>query len=372
MSQSGFMSAIRQIAVERKIDINEIIEAIKEALTASFVGTYGIDATDGLNVEVDPEKDIIAVFALKKIVEKDAKGPFEITLEDAQKLLNNKAKVGTMVKMDITAQGEFGRIAAQAARQVILQKLSDAEKNAVIKQYSDKIGTIISVFVQRVTREGDVICEVGKAKGVISKEDRIANEFYKSGSTIKVLLKSIEDDNKGKVMMLSRSASDFLKALFKIEVPEIESGSVEIVAIAREAGSRSKVAVRSNADGVDPIGACVGQKGSRINAISNELKFGSIEEKVDIILWDDDIKTFIMNSIRPAESIKVELTDDSHKKAMIVVSDDQQSLAIGKDGQNVRLSSKLTGWALDIKSESEYKSLKGETAKEEKVEEPQA
>lgn len=366
MAQTDFMSAIRQIAVERKIEINEIVDAIKEALISSFVSAYGIDDPTRFIAEIDPEKGDIAVYALKEVVDGVTANSMQISLEDAKKLTDKKVKEGDLLKMDITAQGDFGRIAAQAARQVIMQKLGEAEKNAIIKQFSDKVGTIISVFVQRVTREGDVICEVGKAKGVISKDDRIVNEFYRSGSTLKVLLKSIEDDGKGKVMMLSRSAPEFLKALFRVEVPEIESESVEIVSVAREAGSRSKVAVRSIVEGVDPIGACVGQKGVRINAISNELKFGNIEEKVDIILWDEDIETFIMNSIRPAEALKVELVDKANQKAMIVVADAQQSLAIGKEGQNVRLSSKLTGWTLDIKSETEYKELKQETAPKKK------
>ncbi len=366
MAQTDFMSAIRQIAVERKIEINEIVDAIKEALISSFVSAYGIDDPTRFIAEIDPEKGDIAVYALKEVVAGVTANSMQISLEDAKKLTDKKVKGGDLLKMDITAQGDFGRIAAQAARQVIMQKLGEAEKNAIIKQFSDKVGTIISVFVQRVTREGDVICEVGKAKGVISKDDRIVNEFYRSGSTLKVLLKSIEDDGKGKVMMLSRSAPEFLKALFRVEVPEIESESVEIVSVAREAGSRSKVAVRSIVEGVDPIGACVGQKGVRINAISNELKFGNIEEKVDIILWDEDIETFIMNSIRPAEALKVELVDKANQKAMIVVADAQQSLAIGKEGQNVRLSSKLTGWTLDIKSETEYKELKQETAPKKK------
>lgn len=354
MAQTDIMSAIRQIAAERKIDVEDIVEAIKQGIKLSYREEYQYDNRDSLEVELDPERGHIAVYLKKEVVKMVDEPNTQISLTDAKKS-NPKAKLGDQVRVDITLQGDFGRIAAQAARQVILQKLREAEKEAVIRQFTDKEGTIITVTVQRILPEGDVLCEVNKAKALMPKVERIPNEFYKIGGHVKVLLKKIDEDAKGKYMVISRADPDFLKELFRMEVPEIESGSVEIVAIAREAGARSKVAVRSNAAGVDPIGSCVGQKGVRINAISNELKSGDHEEKVDIILWDDNIETFLMNAIRPADSLKVEIKDKKLKEATIVVPDDQLSLAIGKDGQNARLANKLTGWQIDIKGENEGK-----------------
>jgi N utilization substance protein A len=365
MSQSDFISAIRQIAAERKIDVDSIIEAIKEAVASSFRMEYGFEDKDKLKVEIEPEKGNIGVYAEKEVVKDVENEKFQINI-DAAKKLNAKAKEGDTILVNITPKGDFGRIAAQTARQIILQKLREAEKDSAIKSISDKVGDIITVIVQKVTQDGDVICEINRARAIMPKSERVPTEFYRIGSNLKVLLKSIdEDENENKVIVVSRADGDFLKALFRMEVPEIESGSVEIVSIAREAGSRSKVAVRSLAPGVDPIGSCVGQKGVRINAISNELKNGNFEEKVDIILWDENIETFLMNSIRPADSIKVIIVNEKNKEAIIVVPELQQSLAIGKDGQNVRLSAKLTGWSIDIKGENEVGEEDGRNKKEE-------
>lgn len=354
MSQTTeMMSAIRQIAAERKIDADEILEAIKFSLKTVFMDSHGIDKESGDYVEVnmDPEEGDLSVTVTKEVVDMPSKNILEISLDEAKKLKKN-AQVGDSVKVDVTGDVDFGRIAAQTARQVILQKLRDSEKEAVLRQFTDKVGKIINVTVQRVLPEGDVICEVGKAKAIMPKEERVMTEFYRLGSQLKVLLKAIDEDIKGKFMLISRADPAFLEELFAMEIPEIESGTVEIMNIAREAGSRSKVAVRSVSQGVDPIGSCVGQKGVRINAISNELKNGNFEEKIDIILWDENIEQYIMNAIRPANSIRVEITDKKEKTALIVVPDDELSLAIGKDGQNARLASKLTGWNLDIEGES--------------------
>lgn len=354
MSQTTeIMSAIRQIAAERKIDADEILDAIRYSLKIIFMDSHGLDKeeADYVDVNMDPEKGDLSVKVKREVVDIPTKHMLEIYIEDAKKLKKN-VEVGDTLEVDVTGEVDFGRIAAQTARQVILQKLRDSEKEAVLRQFNDKVGKIINVTVQRVLPEGDVICEVGKAKAIMPKTERVATEFYRLGSQLKVLLKGIEEDIKGKFMLISRADSAFLKELFAMEIPEIESGTVEIMGIAREAGSRSKVAVRSVASGVDPIGSCVGQKGVRINAISNELKNGNFEEKIDIILWDDSIEQYIMNAIRPANSIKVDITDKKIKTALIVVPDAELSLAIGKEGQNARLASKLTGWTLDIQGES--------------------
>lgn len=350
MSQIDILSAIRQIAAERKIEPEEIIEAIKEGIKQSYSDEKGYEDTEVLEVVIEPDRGYIAVYQKKKVVNEVTNDESEISLAEAKKS-NAKAKLGDTVLLDVTTEGDFGRIAAQSARQVILSKLRDAEKEAVLRQFQDKIGGIINVVVQRVLPEGEVICEVNKARAVMPKDDRIPFEYYRIGSTIKVLLKSIEEDVRGRFMLISRSDPDFLKQLFIMEVPEIESETVEIVSIAREAGSRSKVAVKSNTTGVDPIGACVGQKGVRINAISNELKIGEREEKIDIIPFSEDIEKFLMNSISPAEAIDIKIFDRAKKIAVITVPDEKLSLAIGRDGQNTRLASKLTGWNIDIKGD---------------------
>jgi N utilization substance protein A len=353
MSQSDFISAIRQIAAERKIDADEIINAVKEAVASTYKAEYGFGDQERLKVEINPEEGNIQVFAEKEVVANVEDESIEISTDDAKKT-DKTLKLGDFVLVDITPKGDFGRIAAQTARQIIVQRLREAEKDAAIRQVQDKVGEIITVFVQKVTQTGDVICEVNRAKAVMPKEEKISGEFYKLGSNIKVLLKEIAEEASGsKYLLVSRADPEFLHGLFKMEVPEIESGTVEIVSIAREPGSRSKVAVRSLAQGVDPIGSCVGQRGIRINAISNELKGTTHEEKIDIIPWSEDRDRFLMNSISPAEALEVKIVDEENKEAMIVVPDMKESLAIGREGQNVRLASKLTGWNIQIKGESE-------------------
>ncbi|KXK10034.1 MAG: transcription termination factor NusA [Candidatus Dojkabacteria bacterium] len=350
-SQTDFLSAINQIAAERNIDPDEVLEAIKQAVKTGFRRDYPEEEEGSvLEVEIDPTMGAIRVFADKKVVDKVTSPATQISLSDAKKL-EKKLSIGDHLLVDITPSGDFGRVAAQAAKQVILQKIREAEKEAVMVEFKDKIGEIDYGVVQRMDGE-NVIFEIRRAIALMPIDDRIPSEFYRSGSRLKVLLKEISTGPRGKQLIVSRAAPEFLVGLFKIEVPEILSGSVEIKAIAREAGSRSKVAVVSNSDGVDPIGSCVGQKGVRINAIMNELKFGPVEEKIDIILWDEDIQHFIANALSPAQVISVEITDSQNHEAKVIVPDDQLSLAIGKEGQNVRLAARLTGWNIDIQGET--------------------
>jgi N utilization substance protein A len=350
---TDIVSAIRQIAAERKIDPEEILTAVKDALKAGFKREYDLTTDeDPLEVELDPEGGHIAVYVKKSVVNKVEDEKVEISLKEAKEI-DKDSKLGDIMLIDITPEGDFGRIAAQTARQIILQKLRESEKESAIREIQDKVGSIEAVTIQKITREGDVICEINRARAIMPKDERVTTEFYQLGSRVKVLLKSIEEDTRGKFVLVSRSDPDFLRELFRVEVPEIDSGTVEIVAIARDAGSRSKVAVKSNSDGIDPIGSCVGQKGVRINSIMNELKLGNHEEKVDIILWDDETRSFLMNAIRPAEALDVTIVDEDEKLARILVPNDQHSLAIGRDGQNARLASKLTGWNIDIESDGE-------------------
>ncbi len=355
--QTDFIAAVKQIAAERGIDNAEIMEALKQAIRGGFKRDYPEEEGATLEVEIDEDSGDYHVYADKKVVNEVTNEPTQISLEDAQKLQPN-LKVGDHVLVEITHTGDFGRVAAQAARQVVMQKIKEAEKDAIFDQFIDKIGTVESGIVQRMDRDNNVIVEIYRASALMPTAEQIPSEFYQSGARIKVLLKEIKDDIKGKNLIVSRSDVDFLRALFAMEVPEIASETVEIMGVAREPGSRSKVAVKSNADGVDPIGSCVGQRGSRINAITNELKLGKTEEKIDIIPWEEDPATYIGMAIRPAEAIEVKIINASERQALILVDDEYLSLAIGRDGQNVRLAAKLTGWRLDIQGEKMYKDNK--------------
>jgi N utilization substance protein A len=370
MAQNEFALAIKQIASERGIEVEDVVEAIKEGVKMGFEEyrkndedleeDTGVGVMEALEVDIDMEAGTIAAYADKKVVQEVTHPATQISLKDAQKL-ESKLKLGDHVLVEITQSGDFGRIAAQAARQVIMQFVRDAEREAVLKQFEDKLLTIDTAIVQRMDREGNVLFEINRATAKMPPQEQIPSEFYRSAERYKVLLKKIQKDSRGKILIVSRADNDFLRALFEMEVPEISSGTVEIMAIAREPGSRSKVAVKSNSEGVDAIGACVGQRGARINAITNELKNNSGEEKIDIIPWNDDIQTFLGNSIRPAQAVEVKIIDREDKQALIIVSEDDQSLAIGREGQNVRLAAKLTGWRLDIQGQDTYKNNKGKS-----------
>ncbi len=348
--QTDFMVAVNQIAAERNIDPDEVLEAIKLAIVTGFRRDYPEEEVETVEVDIDESNGSISVFGDKKVVETVTNPRSQVALEDALKI-EPKLKVGDHVQVDITPSGDFGRVAAQAAKQVILQKIRESEKNAVMSEFTGHIGEIEYAVVQRM--DGDnVIFEIRRATALMPQEDRIQSEFYKSGSRLKVLIKDIRETTRGKQLIVSRSDPKFLEALFKLEVPEIVSGSVLIKAMAREAGSRSKVAVESTVEGVDPISSCVGQKRVRINAIMNELKFGNHEEKIDIIAYAPEIPDFIANALSPAQVIRVSIRDEKKKEAEVIVPDEQLSLAIGRDGQNVRLAAKLTGWNIDIQGET--------------------
>jgi N utilization substance protein A len=371
--QSDLIAAINQIAAERNIDPNEVIEAIKMAIKTGFKNDYPEEESTLLEVEMDAEHGAINVYADKKIVKEVTDPKTQITIADAKKI-NASLKDGDHVLIDITPSGDFGRVAAQAAKQVILQKIRESEKEAIMKEFNGRMGEIEYGIVQRM--DGDnVIFEIRRAIAIMPQEDRIPVEFYRSGNKMKILLKEVRVTPKGKQLIVSRADAGFLKGLFGLEVPEIESETVLIKSVAREAGSRSKVAVQSKTDGIDPIGACVGQKGARINAIMNELRFGNIEEKIDIILWDDEPSVFVANALSPAKVVSVEVLDATNRHARVTVPDDQFSLAIGKEGQNVRLAAKLTGWNIDIEGETikmERKEAAKPKAVEVKVEAPVA
>jgi len=352
--------ALDQIAEEKGISRQDLISMIEASLAAAFRKDYG-EKNQNIVVEFDPENMATKVFDVKTVVENETEAEEDpqkfIDLEEAKKLKKSakggsasggkSIKVGDEIRTEITPKTgtSYGRIAAQTAKQVIIQKLREAERNVQFSDFKAKERTLQNGIVQRV--EGDtVLIDLGKAAGVLFPSEQIRGEKYTVGQRIKVLILHVEPATRGPKITLSRSHPDMVRKLFELEVPEIFNGSVEIKAVAREAGSRSKIAVISNQDGIDPIGSCVGQKGSRVQTVMAELG----GEKIDIIEFSDDQVKFIANALSPAKILNVQL-DEASKEAKVGVLEDQLSLAIGKAGQNVRLAARLTGWKIDINGE---------------------
>jgi N utilization substance protein A len=333
---------------EKGISRQELISMIEASLAAAFRKDYG-KKDQNIVVEFDPETMGTKVFDVKFVVAtpEEVEDPQkQIDLESAQEL-KKKAQVGDEIKTDITPKAgtSYGRIAAQTAKQVIIQKLREAERNAQFSDFKSKERTLQNGLVQRI--EGDtILVDLGKSTGVLFPSEQIRGERYTIGQRLKVLILHVEPASKGPKITLSRSHPDMVRKLFELEVPEIYNGTVEIKSVAREAGSRSKIAVIANQDGIDPIGSCVGQKGSRVQTVMAELG----GEKIDIIEYSEDPVKFIANSLSPAKIINVQL-DEETKEAKVGVLEDQLSLAIGKAGQNVRLAARLTGWKIDINGE---------------------
>ncbi|HLC45041.1 MAG: hypothetical protein A2722_02120 [Candidatus Doudnabacteria bacterium RIFCSPHIGHO2_01_FULL_50_11] len=343
-----FEQALDQIAEEKGLDRDEIIKMIEGALAAAFRKDYG-KKEQNIMVELNADNLGTKVFDVKTVVaddvpEEEFDPQKQIKHADAKKH-KKSIKIGDEMKTDITPKEgtNFGRIAAQTAKQVIVQKLREAERELVFKEYKGKERTLVSGIVQRA--EGDtVLIDLGRGSGVLFPSEQIRGEQYRIGSRVKLLILHVEPTPKGPKITLSRSHPDMVRRLFEIEVPEVHSGVVEIKSVAREAGSRAKVAVWSNQEGIDPIGSCVGQRGTRVQTVMSELG----GEKIDIIAWSEDPVKFIANALSPAKIISVEL-DEENKEAKVSVMEDQLSLAIGKAGQNVRLAARLSGWKLDIK-----------------------
>lgn len=341
--------ALDQIAEEKGISRQDLISMIEASLAAAFRKDYG-EKNQNIVVEFDPENMATKVFDVKTVVEtvtEMEEDPQKFIDLDEAKKKKKSHKVGDEIRTEITPKTgtSYGRIAAQTAKQVIIQKLREAERNVQFSDFKAKERTLQNGVVQRV--EGDtVLIDLGKAAGVLFPSEQIRGEKYTVGQRIKVLILHVEPATRGPKITLSRSHPDMVRKLFELEVPEIFNGTVEIKAVAREAGSRSKIAVFSNQDGVDPIGSCVGQKGSRVQTVMAELS----GEKIDIIEWSEDPVKFIANSLSPAKILNVQLNEDA-KEAKVGVMEDQLSLAIGKAGQNVRLAARLTGWKIDINGE---------------------
>ncbi|HSX14603.1 MAG TPA: transcription termination factor NusA [Candidatus Saccharimonadales bacterium] len=342
--QPNFIQAINIIAEEKNLPHEIVLETVEAALAAAYKKDYG-DKDQEVRVALDEKSGATHVFVTKEVAKTPENDFLQMTLEDAKKI-KPKAKVGDMVEYEDHPE-DFGRVAAQTAKQVIIQRLREAEREIVFAEYKDKEDTILNGTVQRI--EGNTtFVDLGKATGVLFPSEQIPGERYYPGHRIKVYVVRVEQTNRGPQIVLSRAHANMVKLLFELEVPEIETGAVEIKALAREAGVRTKVAVISNAEGVDPVGTFVGGRGSRVQTVMGELG----EEKIDIIPYSEDPATFIASALSPTKVISVDL-DEAEKKAIVRVPEDQLSLAIGKQGQNVRLAAKLSGWNIDIVSADE-------------------
>ncbi|MBI5357681.1 transcription termination/antitermination protein NusA [Candidatus Saccharibacteria bacterium] len=335
---------IKAISEEKNLPEDSVREVVEQALAAAYRKDFG-DREQEIRVEMNLNKGEIDIYISKEVVEEVGDERFELSLSQAQAIKKN-AKVGDFIEI-LEKPETFGRVAAQTAKQVILQRLREAEREIIMNEYQDKIGTVINGIVSRV--EGRLIrFELGRAQAIMPASEQIQNERYHPGQRLKVYLKDVERGFRGPQLVVSRGNKEFLEFLFRAEVPEMENGAVEIKAIAREAGVRSKIAVASTVPGVDPVGTFVGGHGTRVNAVMSEV---GEQEKIDIVVWDDDPKTFIENALSPTKVSSVEL-DEKEKKAVVRVPEDQLSIAIGKSGQNVRLASKLSGYEIDIVSDS--------------------
>ncbi len=381
-----FVSAMHQIAEEKSIQESKVLETIEMALAAAYKKDYG-DKSQIVRATLNPETADVVFTRMHIVVDgvdeeeyltgelpeqihlHERRGKDEeqeeirikfneqkhILLKDAKK----GSKVGDEIVTKLETKTEFGRIAAQTAKQVILQRLREIEREGILVEFRDKVEEVVSGIIQRV--EGRVIyIDLGRTNGVLPPSEQIPREHYRIGQRLKLFIVRVEEGNRGPAVILSRAHPKLVVRLFEFEVPEIENESVEIKAIAREPGSRSKVAVTSNDDTIDPIGSLVGQKGIRVQTVINELG----GEKIDIIEWSDDPAKFIAKSLSPAKVLEVKLVDQEKMQALVEVANDQFPLAIGKQGQNVRLAAKLTGWKIDVRSPQ------GEISSEEEINQP--
>jgi len=333
----------RAVAAEKSIDESIVIEAIEEAIQKAARSRYG--AENDIRAKIDPKTGELSLTRNMTVVEEVENESQELTLADAKKI-DKAAEIGTVFSDELPPI-EFGRVASQTAKQVITQKVREAERQRQFEEYKDRVGEIISGIVKRV-EYGNVIIDLGRAEGIIRRADGIPRENLQNNERVRAYIYDVREEVRGPQIFLSRAHPDFMAALFAQEVPEVYEGIIEIPSVARDAGSRAKIAVISNDGSIDPVGACVGMRGSRVQAVVSELA----GEKIDIIPWSDDPATFIVNALQPAEVAKVVL-DEEDQRIEVVVPDEQLSLAIGRRGQNVRLASQLTGWSIDILTEEE-------------------
>ncbi len=340
---TDFLSAVESIEKEKGISKETLFEAIEVALISAYKRNF--NSSPNVRVDIDRQTGKIRVFSQLTVVDKVETPQQEISLAEAR-VYDPHCLIDDSVEVEVTPT-EFGRIAAQTAKQVVIQRIREAERELIYEEFVDRKEDIITGLIQRFDQR-NMIIDLGRAEAVLPLEEQIRLERYKQGERIKTYIVDVRKTTKGPQIIVSRSHPGLLKRLFELEVPEIFDGVVEIKAVAREAGFRSKIAVWSNNQDVDPVGACVGTRGSRVQAVSYELR----GEKIDIIKWDDEPETFIANALSPASVVNVELNSEQ-RIATVIVHDDQLSLAIGKEGQNARLAAKISGWKIDISSETQ-------------------
>jgi len=338
---SELLAVAEYMERERGIDRETLLSAVESALLSA--SKKSLSPAQEIRVSIDRKTCDVRAYAQVTVVE-TVKLPHDELTVAAAKALNSAAKLGDKLEVEVTPK-DFGRIAAQTAKQAILHKIRQVEKEKIFEEFKDRKGDIISGTVRRFERS-DVVVDLGRAEAILPAKERVPTEQYVAGDRIRSLIMLVENGQNGTQIILSRSHPDFVRRLFELEVSEINDKTVEIKAIAREAGFRSKIAVISNDDKVDPVGACVGLKGNRVKNIVRELS----GEKIDIVRWSDDVKTFVTNALAPAKLVRLEI-DESMRTVNIIVDADQLSLAIGKKGQNARLTAKLTGWKIDIQKE---------------------
>jgi N utilization substance protein A len=354
--KNDFLVALTQISAERHLSKEVVLETIEEALVLAYKRNFG--AAQNIDVRIDPNTGTARVYAEKEVVEEVKDQRTQISLEEAQQL-DATAESGTTIRLEMTPKN-WGRISAQTAKQVILQRIREAERESMYADWSDRLGEIVLGKVRNIDRSGNVILSLGRAEAIMPRSEQIPTEQYTPGQKLRTYVYEVEKTNRGPRIRVSRTHRKLLRRLLESEVPEVYNGVVEIKAIAREPGSRSKVAVAATQDGVDPVGSCVGMRGVRIQNIVNELN----GEKTDIVAWAPEEAQFVANSLSPAKVKHVWLDPDT-KTATVVVPDNQLSLAIGKEGQNARLAAKLTSWRIDIKNLTEAAGEAERRAKEE-------
>ena len=345
-----FLQTLKELAYEKGIDEEQLFETIEAALISAYRRNFNLAQNDrNVRIALSRETGAFHVFAIKDVVEEVTNDVTEISLAQAR-AINPDYVIGDVVEIEMTP-ANFGRIAAQTAKQVVMQRLREAERGIVYDEYMNRKSDIVTGIVQRV--EGrNVFVDIGRAEALLMPTEQMPTEEYNYGDTLRAYIIEVKRTARGPQILLSRTHPELLKKLFELQVPEMQEGVVEIKSIAREAGSRSKVAVYSSEERVDPIGACVGPHYMRVQAVVDELA----GEKIDIVKWSDDPATYIANSLNPAKVISVAV-NEAEKVSRVVVPDYQLSLAIGKEGQNARLAAKLTGWKIDIKSESQAQEL---------------
>lgn len=338
-----FMQAFEQLGKEKGIAPEVLFDAIEAALISAYKRNFG--SAQNVRVSLDRITGEIHVYARKTVVEAPSDSRLEMSLDEAR-AIDVRYDLDDIVEIEVTPK-DFGRIAAQTAKQVVVQRIREAERGIIYEEFSNRESDILTGIVQRIEQK-NVFIDLGKAEAILAPSEQIAGEVYKHGDRLKTYIIEVKKTTKGPQILVSRTHPGLLKRLFELEVPEIHDGIVEIKSVAREPGLRSKIAVYSRDENVDPVGACVGHKGMRVQTIVNELK----GEKIDIVKWNVDPAKYISNALSPAKVVSVDISE-AEKMSKVIVPDYQLSLAIGKEGQNARLAAKLTGWKIDIKSESQ-------------------